>query len=44
MREIKELTVVINTILSNFYLVYKDVAVKGPWFLEAREVGCPHPE
>jgi hypothetical protein len=43
-REIKKLTEVFNPFLGFFDLVYKDVAMKGPGFLGAREVGCPHPE
>ncbi len=42
-REIEELTVVFNPLLGFFDQVCTDVAVKGPGFMGAREVGCPHP-
>jgi hypothetical protein len=43
-REIKKLTAVFNPLLGFVDQVYADVAMKGPGFLGAREVGCPHPE
>jgi hypothetical protein len=35
---------VFNPLPGLFDLVYKDVSMKGPGFLGAGEIGCPHPE